>query len=283
MAVATYHVDGVDASRWTLVRGSTYRATVTARRSTVEVPGRHGVIDARALAPLEAPTVTLELRPAVDQRVDVDALEGDVDDLVAAFSTPGLMLEREVGSRRVSAAAVLESITPDEEWVAGHFAKVTVGLRLPGVFWRGDVVETSGQADFGTGFVTDAVVRMQGVDPELHDEVTGTGIAWRGTVPSGSYVFIDAGSLQAWTSTSPDAWSMSGVDVSSGVDYPARGPLQIKSRVVSTDDPPLFPSEGLYPSEGLFPSEGSAFGSLTRSSSLHASGPYTIRARTAWL
>lgn len=53
-----------------------------------------------------------------------------------------------------------------------------------------------------------------------------TGLSYQGSVPAGTFVFLNADTLRAHTSTNPQAWD-TGTDVSGNLDYPPAGPLQI--------------------------------------------------------
>ena len=53
-----------------------------------------------------------------------------------------------------------------------------------------------------------------------------TGLDFQGTVAAGTYVFLNAETLRAHTSTNPESWD-TGTDVSGNLDYPPAGPLQI--------------------------------------------------------
>lgn len=238
--MAVLSLNGVDLTRWTVARGTFYRPPVTNRRTVVNVGRRHGVIPV-GLPVFDEPKVTLKFAPGVPVgTLDVDALEELDAELMGLLSSPELVLRRHVGSSVQEADVVLESATPEDEGFRfGAHSRWTVTLAVPGVFLRGISYETATVTgfDWGTAPVADGRVRFGPgtVDPNLTDAKSGTGVSWAGTVPTGRYLFIDAASLKAWTSTSTTDWlGEAGTDVSSAVDYPVAGPLQLWPHTTST-------------------------------------------------
>lgn len=251
-------VNGTDLSRWTVAKGTFYRPPVSVRATTVEVPGRHGSISV-GLPVFDEPLATLQLAPLAS----AGSLDGAVADLMATLAAPSLVLERMTDGRTEEAAARLVSASPGEVWVAGRFARVTVVLALPQVFFRDLAAQSipldagvQGIVDVGSGPIGDAVVRFPATGAALKsltDVTTSTGISV--SFSGAGYVFVDCGSLQAWATGDADAWAPTGSDLTSLVGYPGRGPLQ------------------------LWPILGDA-GREVRVQSSHAA---MIRARRAWL
>lgn len=81
-----------------------------------------------------------------------------------------------------------------------------------------------------TAPITDAVLRLAGplTSAVVTDAVTGTGLSWSGaTIAAGTYLYLDAATLRAWSSTSGGQWTPGGTDRTAGLDYPGAGPLQL--------------------------------------------------------
>lgn len=80
-----------------------------------------------------------------------------------------------------------------------------------------------------TAPITDPIIRITGpcTNPTITDPTTGTGISWTGTVAASTYLYLHPDRLTARTSASDTAWLSGGTNVSSGIDYPAPGPLQL--------------------------------------------------------
>lgn len=235
---AAWAVNGVDlGSRWVIEGGSLWRPPVTVRRSSVVIPGRHGVIPAGPVV-FDEPTVSLTLFAGGATQAEVESFSAD---LVGLFSVPSLTVTRTSGGVSASAAAQLVSIAPAGFWL-GRGARFTVLLALPGVFLRGAVASSSAipaSADVtgvvvdsltgSTGPITDAIVRVSGPATAITvtDAATGTGLSWTGELAEGEYLYLGAEELVARRSSLPSAWLTSGVWVSGGLDYPVAGPLQL--------------------------------------------------------
>jgi len=240
----TYAINGVADSRWTVLSATTWRPPVTVGGSVVAVPGRHGVIRP-SLPRFEEPTVTIQLA----FNGTTSQLEAFYAELVSLLTAPGLVLTRKDDGGDRAAAARLVTIT-EPEFYHGRAAIVTAVLAIPGVFFRGASTDsstiflTSGTTmeiatlAGSTAPVTDAVLRLNGpiTSFSITDVVTGTGLSWAlDNVATGAYLYLDAGSLQAWKSTSASQWTPGGTDVTSGLDYPAAGPLQLFPRMQSAN------------------------------------------------
>lgn len=231
-----WQLSGIDARRWRIRRASLWRPPVTVRRSTVVIPGQHGVTGA-GLPVFDEPTVSLTLMPTAV--MDQDELEGAANELTAILSAPDLTLTRTSGDLVTTARAALVSINPGRFLAAQH-ARFTVALAIPGVFLHGpttttdlgtvshsDMVEVPGLG-VGTAPVTDATLRVRGPATmvRVYDEATGTGIEWSGSLSSSQYLYLHPDTLTARRSTSTSAWTSGGTNVTSGVDYPPAGVLQ---------------------------------------------------------
>lgn len=250
MAAETWLLQGVDVSRWIIEQGTVRRPPVSVRRSSVEVPGRHGVIPAGAVV-FSEPTVTLRLVCHGSSRLVVESL---LDELMVSLAVPGdlTVTYRDAAAAERSATARLVSATPED--VGWSAARVVVVLALPGVFLRGPVVVSSSLVvgtsavdalSGSTAPVTDAVVRFTGPASSVSivDVASGTGLTWEGDgLTSGNYLFVDAASLRAWISSSWSQWEPGGMDVSAGVDFPVAGRLQLWPQIVSGDPSERVPS-----------------------------------------
>lgn len=241
MAALDWSMNGVllnDPGRgWSLQRGSTYRAPVTARRVVVNIPGRAGDIIAGLTGDVEAPTVTLEW---LVQRPTVAALTTACDDLALLLSTPGATLARTITDGPASPVDAVVSLVSmsgqDGLTVAPGIAscRVTAQLSLPGAYWRGpatDVALPGGLAPVLTGStapIRDAVVRVSGPMSAItvRDSVSGSSITWSGALTAGQYAFIDVGRLTLSKGGDPSAWGAQGSD-SAEIDYGSAGALRI--------------------------------------------------------
>ncbi|MFJ2297390.1 hypothetical protein [Oerskovia paurometabola] len=241
----TWSLSGIDALRWGLQSVSIWRPPVTVRRSPLEVPGRHGVLEV-GLPLFEAPTVPLTLWVHAPTQT---ALEAAAMELIGVLTAPGLTLTRTSGTLVCAAPASLVSVSPDEFKTAAE-ATFEAVLTIPTVFLRDLAPITSAPipADAnttaevpalagGTAPITDAVVRVQGpcTAVQVVDVVTGTGLSWSGVLAAGEYLFMDAGSLTARRATSATAWTSGGSAVSGALDYPAAGPLALWPRASGND------------------------------------------------
>lgn len=86
----------------------------------------------------------------------------------------------------------------------------------------------------GDAPITDMVFRFpKGVTGiTVKDTVSGTGITWSGTrVDARPYLYLDAGSLTAWSSDSDSAWSGGSQNETVGLDYLPSGRLQVNPDV----------------------------------------------------
>lgn len=214
------------------------------------------------------------------------------DELLGVLSRPGLVLEHVVAGEVRSVPVWLEQVSEPSEHVAGMVMRVQAVLALGDPFLRSAVTEWSVPAGSsssdvlaGTAPVSDAVVRFGPgvVDPSLVDASTGTGVSWAGVVPVGRWLFLDALSWRAWTSSSSSAWDGPGrAVVTAAMDFPGAGRLQLWPVATTTSAGALYPSTGLLPSSSLYPSAGGGV-VAGRSISVVASAPCVIRGGAAWL
>ena len=107
-------------------------------------------------------------------------------------------------------------------------------------FWQGvpnaspSVLSTQLPYSCGDAPITDMVFRFpKGVTGiTVKDTVSGTGITWSGTrVDARPYLYLDAGSLTAWSSDSDSAWSGGSQNETVGLDYLPSGRLQVNPDV----------------------------------------------------
>ena len=243
--MVSWSLNGVGMDRYVVQRGTLWRPAVSVRANLVTVPGRHGVINADSAPSFDEPQVVLVLA-ALGGEGDLEAAQSE---LTGLLSLPGLSVARTAGGVTASAPARLVSVAVGDYW-PGQAAVFTVTLALPTVFLRGPV-GTSAAVPFvsdrtievphlgvSSGPVTDAVIRVSGpvAVVSVTDVVTGTGLSVSGAgLASGSYLYLDAGRLRAWRTTNSAAWTPSGTDVSSRLDYPAAGVLQVWARMRGVD------------------------------------------------
>ena len=220
--MASWLVDGVNLeTTFGLERSTTWRPPVSARNAVVEVPGRHGSVTS-GLASFESCTVTFELVPNVATEA---ALEATAAQLQALFARPaGVTLSRVSGGVTATATARLVSLTQGDVSLASGWASFTAVLTVPGVTFRGTVVNSAPLDANGNTTVAlptlagssapirDAILRLSGPATSFSwtCPTSGTGISWAGTLAAGSYLYVDAASLTAWITTSASAWTITG-------------------------------------------------------------------------
>lgn len=238
-------LNGVDAYRWRVQSGSIWRLPVTRRRDVSTVPNRHGSQTTGKPPVYEEASASLELLC----KGEMVELEAAANELTALLTAPGLTLGRYSGGLVTSAAAEFVSLSPGQ-FVPDVGAFFTALLAVPGVFMR-RAVATSAPATVvsagtevtvatlarSTGPITDAVLRFTGpaTSVAVVDDGYGTGLSWTGNLPAGQYLYLDARALTAWISTSATDWAAAGTVVTSGLDYPPPGVLQIQPRMEGTD------------------------------------------------
>jgi hypothetical protein len=247
MALMSWSLSGVDASRWRVQSASMWRLPVVTRRSSLVIPGRHGSLPNGRPPVFEEATAILEML----LRGETPSLEAAANELVGLLGAPGLVLGRTVDGAASSAPADLINVTPTDHHLAGAgtAARFSVQLTVPSVFLRAasadstPTVVTNGATvpvahlAAGTAPVTDAILRLVGpLDQiEVLDQVTGTGVSWTGTLDAGEYLFLNAASLTARVSSTATDWTSGGTNESTTLSYPGAGPLQIWPRMAGVD------------------------------------------------
>lgn len=238
-----YTINGVALSA---VLGDTYlaeetmwRPDVSAVRSPVVVPGRHGAIEA-GLPVFAEP----KLKIAITARPGTEAsLEAAAGRLTALFAAPTLTVTRTHGGVAASTPARLESIA-HSGFLWGARSTLTVTLGLPEVFfadtagvsihqitsWTGTTAGANiSHLEGSTAPIGDAMVRIKGPakDVTVRDDASGTGVDWTGTLAAGTYLYLSPRLARAWTSATDSVWTPDGTDVTSGLSWPAAGVLQL--------------------------------------------------------
>lgn len=238
-------LNGIDAYRWRVQSGSIWRLPVARRRDVTTVPNRHGSQTTGKPPVYEEASASLELLckgPMVD-------LESAANELTGLLTAPGLILGRYSGGLVTSAAAEFVTMSPGQ-FVPDVGAFFTALLAVPGVFMRrpiadtapativtGGTIVTLATLAGSTGPITDAVLRFTGPATSVKavDDGYGTGLSWTGVLPAGQYLFLDARTLTARISALATDWAAGGTNVTSGLDYPPPGVLQIQPRIEGTD------------------------------------------------
>lgn len=244
----TWRINLLDMRRWSIQRTSLWRPPVSVRANLLTLPGTHGTVNL-GLPVFDEPQINFDLLLKGKQA----ELEAAQLELVGLFTQPGLLVSRVAGGKQVSADARLVSITPGE-MVADTYAKFQVTVALPGVFLRGAVATSTPAAvtnnmtyrvdilDGSTAPVGDGLIRVKGpiTAIQITDKGSGTGLSWSGSnpVPAGTYLFLNARTWRAWTSTNANAWGLGGTNVTAGLDYPKPGILQMWPTTTVTDNTP---------------------------------------------
>lgn len=113
---------------------------------------------------------------------------------------------------------------------------------IPGTFFRAaawtsadlafaadlTMAELSGLSG-STAPIGDATIRVTGpaTSVTVTDPTTGAGITWSGSLAAGQYLFMRPRPLSARISSLSSEWTSGGTDVSTGLDFPAAGRLQL--------------------------------------------------------
>lgn len=249
----TYSIDGVSLNdpgdRWHLSRATRRRALPAVRTTSVTTPARHGEAFMPG-APYMASTMAVALiitdRDAAGVHRGPAQAEANLELITGLLSGPHRLfrLEHHISSTesRVAMGEVNASAEPKLLGFRAELWEWTFIISIPGVFWSdgkapvlaqgaaalSGSLALSGLAG-GSAPITDAVVRLLGPfngKASVTDARSGTGLSWQGTLAASTYLYLNADTLRAWTSTSATAWT-SGTDVTSGLDYPYAGPLQL--------------------------------------------------------
>lgn len=235
-----YHVEGLDVDiPWNIIRGTTYRPVVSVRGLQTDIPGRNGVFVPPQAHTYDAPTVNLTF--ALSRQPGV-TLEAAVNNLVGAFARPGeVMVTRISEGQTTRAACRLVSMSEPDGLFIAQVATMTVVLRVPGVFFRGEPIISAPYSlavdrlvdiptlSGSTAPITDSVLRVRGPLDRVSatDPSTRTGISWSGDLAADQYLYLNTDALTARRTTAANAWEVGGEPVSGAVDYPVAGPLQI--------------------------------------------------------
>lgn len=169
---------------------------------------------------------------------------GRVEQLTAVFAMPGVWwrgddaFQTELpvsGGRLLRGSFHLPAAGYWTKW-SGQENNSTSLLANFGTLWIGEpnnspsiLVDSWERGWLSDAPVTDPIIRVPaGVTSiSITDAVSGTGISWTGARDSSKpWLYLDPLNLAAWTSPNAQAWT-GGADASTGVDYPANGPLQL--------------------------------------------------------
>lgn len=276
MADVTKTLNGIDLHQpdrgWSLQHATTSYAGLSNERTTVSVPGRHGVLSPRRrMVADERPVGLTWLLRATSQ----GGLEATWHDLMGLLQTPSLTYGHVAGGVTTVADAELVSVSDvsGDDFLVGTHLRFSAVLALPGVFLRDPSWSTlavpAGASTHtvlaGSAPITDAVVRwgpgpIAGPPYSLTDTTTGTGVSLDFVAADGYYLYLDTALLAAWVTSLTGEWAP-GVHPrrSQHVDYPGPGPLQLWPVLRQSGD------------------------DLIREVKLQASHPCTIRYRKAYL
>lgn len=241
--VDIWSLSGIDTARWSIRKGSTWRAPVQVRTKNLEIPDMHGVVPI-GLPVFEAPQVSLDLKCGTGSQETVESVSNE---LLALLSAPGLTLGRESGGVVTSAVPRLVGISLGD-FIWNHSARFVALLDIPGVFFRAASVDTtptvivSGQTytlgglGVGTAPITDSVLRVRGplTSITVTDPVSGTGVTWTGNLLADTFLFLHPSTATARVGTASD-WESGGTDVSGSMSRPGTGRLQIWPRMAVSD------------------------------------------------
>ena len=254
MFKTTYTVDGVPlddpADRWFLEAGSRRRSLPAVRATRVSTPGRSGSF----FTPNDTfedgqfgLSVIVTDKDAAGVPGGQTQVEKNIELLTGLLAGTGRLMrvEHRIGLNdvRVAYGRVAAGAEPEPRRGLLDRYLLRFVVEVPGVFWSdgagpqfmaGAAPTASGTLhlpilDGGSAPITDATVRFAGPfngRVSVADARSGTGLSYQGNVPAGTFVFLNAGTLKAHTSTNKEAWD-TGTDVSGGLDYPPAGPLQI--------------------------------------------------------
>lgn len=104
--------------------------------------------------------------------------------------------------------------------------------------WRGEANNSEsllfeggipGDGFWGDAPLTDIVFRFPSTvtSVSLTDPTSNTGISWTGAADNAKPLYIRPDIMRAWRSDYANSWTPTGTDVSTGLDYPAGGILQV--------------------------------------------------------
>ncbi|HML52387.1 MAG TPA: hypothetical protein PKD84_13405 [Propionicimonas sp.] len=222
-----------------IARVSSPRPSVSTRRSPIDIPGRHGVVD-QGLPQFAETLITLTIEATAGSQA---AVEAAIAKLHALLSGPSIVITRVAGDFSASGPARLVSISPGRH-TPSVWQEMTAVLAIPAGMLSGPPSAGTPLAfsanltgallphlQGSSAPITDAIVRLKGPHAGLFtitDAATGTGLSQSTASLTGSqYLYMDAGGFRSWISASDSAWTGVGTDVSANLDYPAAGILQL--------------------------------------------------------
>lgn len=223
MPFPTYSVDGValDAPGWHLAPGTQLRPLPAARSVEIRLPGRAGDVPVLGLdheATGFGLTLNVTDRDHQGHRGGFPGLERNLEALSGLFGVRHRLVDLryhvDARTTRRADAEVIASAEP-EVYVASATARLTVLVRVPGVYWRDPELATW-QARLltdppqegtvvswlsgSTGPITDAHVGIHGQadHPTVVDVVTGGGFTWAGALGPNQGLEVDCADLRAY-------------------------------------------------------------------------------------
>lgn len=233
----SWRINGIDLPP--IARVSSPRASVSTRRSPIDIPGRHGVVD-QGLPQFTEALITLTIEATAGSQA---AVEAAIAKLNALLSGPSIVITRVAGGFSASGPARLVSISPGRH-APSVWQEMTAVLAIPAGMLSGPPSAGTPLAfsanltnallphlQGSSAPITDAIVRLKGPHTgafSITDVATGTGLSQSPVSLSDSqYLYMDAGRLRSWFSANASAWAGGGTDASATLDYPGPGPLQL--------------------------------------------------------
>jgi hypothetical protein len=233
----SWRINGIDLPP--IARVSSPRASVSTRRSPIDIPGRHGVVD-QGLPQFAETLITLTIETTAGSQA---AVEAAIAKLNALLSGPSIVITRVAGGFSASGPARLVSISPGRH-APSVWQEMTAVLAIPAGMLSGPPSAGTPLAfsanltnallphlQGSSAPITDAIVRLKGPHAgafSITDVATGTGLSQSPVSLSDSqYLYMDAGRLRSWFSANASAWAGGGTDASATLDYPGPGPLQL--------------------------------------------------------
>ena len=182
----------LDSENCIVTVGSTLLSAISVDRTVSTVPQRHGSIHSGMTPRFSERQLSLQVCAW-----EPDVL-GESSRLMRLCTMPNLVMSRIVDGVEQRTRVELTSLSPDDSKShPNRFVPFTAVFAMPDV-----------------------------------DTVSGTGITWSGTrVDTRPYLYLDAGSLTAWSSDSDSAWSGGSQNEIVGLDYLPSGRLQVNPDV----------------------------------------------------
>ncbi|MBT1161203.1 hypothetical protein [Bifidobacterium sp. SO1] len=235
----SYRLAGVplDSENCLVVTGSSLLPGITRRRTVTTMPGINGTLDLGVLPVYDERTITLK----------VDAFHPKVYEessrIMRLCAMPELTMTRvRNGVEQHTKVELVSLVVDDDTSDPNGLVSFTAQFAMIEVWWHSaeyydqklqigttSPVWTPQSTDgsLSDAPLTDMVFRVPGHATRviITDHVTHSGIAWTGQAQEAS-LFIDPLRMRAWRSENNEAWTLSGTDVSNGLDYPSQGLLQ---------------------------------------------------------